>query len=59
MRVALEREWISLECELDYVIGSAFRFMRDWAAEDVAAFVARCREGKPTPQSLVRQKVLV
>jgi DNA modification methylase len=55
----LEREWIALECELDYVIGSAFRFMRDWSAADVAAFVARCRNGGQSPQNLQRQKVLV
>lgn len=56
---ALEREWVAVECELDYVIGSGFRFMRDWSEEDVAGFVTRCRQQNPSSQNLQRQKVLI
>ena len=56
---SLERNWIALECDLDYVIGSAFRFMRDWSDEDVTKFVARCRSGRSSPINLQRQKVLI
>lgn len=40
---SLERNWIALECDREYVIGSAFRFMQDWTDDDVAAFVTACR----------------
>ena len=56
---SLERQWIALECDFDYVIGSAFRFMRDWPDEDVAQFVARCRSRNGSPVNLQRQKVLL
>lgn len=55
----LERQWIALECDLDYVIGSAFRFMREWCDEDVAEFVGRCRTHTASPINLQRQKVLL
>ena len=56
---SLERHWIALECDLDYVIGSAFRFMQDWSDEDVEHFVARCRKRNGSPINLQRQKVLL
>jgi hypothetical protein len=31
---------------LDYVIGSAIRFMQDWPDEDVAEFIGRCRQSE-------------
>ena len=40
---SLGRRWLALECNRDYLIGSAFRFMADWSDEDVAAFVAAAR----------------
>src|SRR5439155_679522 len=40
---ALGRKWIAVESELDYVIGSAFRFMPDWPDDDVTEFITRCR----------------
>ncbi len=40
---SLDRQWIALECDLEYIIGSAFRFMAEWPDEDVAAFVRQAR----------------
>ena len=40
---ALGRRWIALECNLEYIIGSAFRFMADWTHEDVTNFVRKAR----------------
>ena len=46
---ALGRKWISIESNLDYVIGSAFRFMQDWNESEVANFVQECRGGLQQP----------
>lgn len=35
----LGRRWISIECSREYVISSAFRFMPDWSAKSIEAFV--------------------
>jgi hypothetical protein len=43
---------------LDYVIGSAFRFMQDWPDDDVAEFISRCRKQENSAVSLERQKAL-
>ncbi len=40
----LGRKWIAVESELDYAIGSAFRFMQDWPDDECAEFVDRCRK---------------
>jgi hypothetical protein len=42
---SLGRRWLALECNRDYLIGSAFRFMADWPDDDVAAFVSAPRDG--------------
>jgi hypothetical protein len=55
---ALGRKWIAVESELDYVIGSAFRFMQDWPDDDVAEFISRCRNRENGSASLERQKAL-
>lgn len=47
---ALGRKWIALECNQDYLIGSAFRFMQDWSDEDVAEFVEKSRGDLAQPQ---------
>jgi hypothetical protein len=36
---ALDRKWLSCECNRDYVTSSAFRFMSEWTDDDVADFV--------------------
>jgi site-specific DNA-methyltransferase (cytosine-N4-specific) len=48
---SLGRQWISLECNLEYIIGSAFRFMAEWPDERVATFVRHVRNvpAKPVP----------
>jgi site-specific DNA-methyltransferase (cytosine-N4-specific) len=45
----LGRNWIALEANRDYLIGSAFRFMQDWSDSDVAEFVAATRVGLHEP----------
>ncbi len=49
----LGRSWISLECNLEYVIGSAFRFMADWPDEEIATFVRDARSFPAKPISLL------
>jgi hypothetical protein len=46
---SLGRRSLASECNRDYLIGSAFRFMADWPDEDVAAFVATARNGAIEP----------
>lgn len=46
---ALGRNWLALECEQEYIIGSAFRFMQDWSDEEVANFVTVCRREVTEP----------
>lgn len=41
----LNRRWMGIECNRDYAIASAFRFMEDWPAERVKEFVASARSG--------------
>ena len=36
---SLGRNWLALECDREYAIASAFRFMKDWPNEAVAQFV--------------------
>ena len=45
----LGRSWIALECDLEYIIGSAFRFMAEWPDEEVAAFVGKARGALDEP----------
>lgn len=46
---SLGRRWLALECNRDYLIGSAFRFMADWSGGEVAAFVAASRTDDDLP----------
>lgn len=39
----LERRWLSIECNRDYVITSAFRFMAEWTNEEVQRFIDKAR----------------
>jgi len=39
------RHWIAIDCERDYAIGSAFRFMEGWSTERVAEFVDAAKAG--------------
>jgi DNA modification methylase len=49
----LGRQWISLECNLEYVIGSAFRFMAEWPEDEIAAFVRTARDVPVEPISVL------
>ena len=42
----LGRRWLYLECDPEYAIASAFRFMGDWQSSDVARFIEAARSGK-------------
>ena len=50
----LGRSWIALECGLQYIIGSGFRFMAEWSEEEVAAFVAKARGALDQPISVLQ-----
>jgi len=49
----LGRSWIALECNLEYIIGSAFRFMAEWPHEEASAFVAKARGTPGEPISVL------
>ncbi len=49
----LGRQWISSECNLEYVIGSAFRFMAEWPDDEIAAFVRNARDVPVEPISVL------
>jgi len=55
----LGRHWIALECNREYVIGSAFRFMSEWPDEEVSAFVGKARGELDEPLTVLQlQKTL-
>jgi DNA modification methylase len=49
----LRRPWISLECNLEYIIGSAFRFIAEWPADEIATFVCKARNVPVEPTSFL------
>jgi len=49
----LGRPWIALECNLEYIIGSAFRFMAQWPDDEIAAFVRDARSIPTEPISVL------
>ena len=42
----LGRKWISIDCERDYAIGSAFRFMEGWSDQKVQEFFDAAKAGR-------------
>lgn len=50
---SLGRRWLALECNRDYLIGSAFRFMADWPEGEVAAFVGIARSNAEEPLAVL------
>ncbi len=54
----LDREWIGIECNRDYAIASAFRFMDDWPTERVRRFVEAARDGQDCLTIEAPQKAL-
>ncbi len=55
----LGRKWIALECDVEYLISSAFRFMADWPQRDIPDFVARARRGTDLPLALMPKQALL
>ena len=45
----LERRWLALDSQYDYVLTSAFRFMDGWSETSVQGFLAAVRAGNETP----------
>ena len=45
----LGRRWVALECEWDYCLTSAFRFMEGWPEEDIRKFVASSQQVADLP----------
>ena len=45
----LERRWLALECEYDYVLTSAFRFMDGWSDEEIRRFVEGTKRASNLP----------
>lgn len=41
----LGRNWLGVECDKNYAIASAFRFMAEWPIDDVRKFVDQARSG--------------
>ena len=49
----LGRSWVALDSNLEYIIGSAFRFMAEWPDEEVASFVGEARNVPARPLSVL------
>jgi site-specific DNA-methyltransferase (cytosine-N4-specific) len=48
----LGRRWLAVDCERDYVLSSAFRFLEGWPDEAVADFVQRAGRRQERPVQL-------
>ena len=55
---ALGRRWMSIECNREYVISSAFRFMEDWLEQDIRDFVEQAQTETEPIKVASRQSVL-
>ncbi len=56
----LGRRWFAVECDRDYAIASAFRFMGDWPLADVARYIEAVRRGSEfVPLGQVRREKLL
>jgi site-specific DNA-methyltransferase (cytosine-N4-specific) len=40
---SLGRRWLAIECDREYALASAFRFMGDWSDDRVAQFITAAR----------------
>jgi DNA modification methylase len=52
----LGRRWVALECERDYCVTSAFRFMEGWPEEDIRKFVASSQQAADLPLLLTSRQ---
>jgi site-specific DNA-methyltransferase (cytosine-N4-specific) len=48
----LKRKWLAVDCDLDYLTSSAFRFMENWSEEEIGAFLAAAQWGDRFPISV-------
>jgi len=55
---ALGRRWLSMECNREYVVASAFRFMKDWSKEEIGEFVEKSETNKRPLKVVSKQAVL-
>lgn len=55
---AFGRRWLSIECNREYVIASAFRFMEDWPESDIADFVEKAKTSKHPIRVVSKQATL-
>ncbi|MEX2175000.1 MAG: site-specific DNA-methyltransferase [Pirellulaceae bacterium] len=55
----LNRRWLSIECEKDYVVTSAFRFFEDLAAREIDDFLNAARTEKSLPITLAHPKAML
>ncbi len=51
----LGRRWLAIECDRDYVISSAFRFMEGWPESAIRGFLEKARRATITPIELLQQ----
>ncbi len=45
----LDRRWLAVECDRDYVIGSALRFMEGWPEERIRRYLAEAQRSSSLP----------
>jgi len=55
----LGRRWVSIECNLDYVISSAFRFMEDKSDQDIREFVQKARGDLKRPLKVTSKQAMM
>jgi DNA modification methylase len=54
----LGRRWIGIECNKEYAIASAFRFMTEWSSEQIAEYLLEARNHRDSITVTSSQKVL-
>ena len=50
---SLGRHWVAIECDFEYAIASAFRFMQHWPQDRITAFIERARQTAGATQSII------
>lgn len=54
----LGRRWLSMECNREYVIASAFRFMEDWSENEIRDFATKAESNKRPIKVSSKQAVM-
>ncbi len=55
---SLGRRWLSMECNREYVIASAFRFMQDWSENEISEFVEKAERSERAIEIASKQAVM-